>query len=112
MALWQAWANTLQQWQWMGMLLARLAVGVLFMLSGAGKLVSSARRQQMRQTLGAARIPEPTISAILVSLVECVFGALLIVGFLTPGLLPHADRCHAGSAIDHHRARNQGAIRS
>jgi putative oxidoreductase len=83
MALWQAWANALHQWQWMGMLLARLAVGLLFMLSGAGKLFSPARRQQMRQALIAARIPEPKISAIMVSLVECVFGALLVVGFLT-----------------------------
>lgn len=83
MVLWQAWANTLQQWQWIGMLLARLAVGLLFMLSGAGKLFSSARREQMREALIAARIPEPKISALLVSLVECVFGALLVVGFLT-----------------------------
>jgi putative oxidoreductase len=83
MALWQAWANTLQQWQWIGMLLGRVAVGLLFMLSGAGKLFSSARREQMRQALTAGRIPEPKISALLVSLVECVFGALLVVGFLT-----------------------------
>lgn len=112
MALWQVWSNTLQQWQWIGMLLGRVAVGLLFMLSGAGKLFSSARREQMRQALIAARIPEPKVSALLVSLVECVFGALLVVGFLTQICWPHADGCHVGSAIDHHRARNQRAIRS
>lgn len=84
MALWEAWANTLQHWQWIGMLLARLSVGLLFMFSGAGKLLSSARREQMRQTLVAARIPVPEVSAILVSSVECVFGASLVLGFLTP----------------------------
>jgi putative oxidoreductase len=31
----------------------------------------------------AARIPKPKIGAFLVSLVECVSGALLVVGFLT-----------------------------
>jgi uncharacterized membrane protein YphA (DoxX/SURF4 family) len=82
MALWRAWANIFQQWRWIGMLLARLAVGLLFMLSGAGKLFSPARREQIRQALIAARIPEPKISALLVSLVECVFGALLVVGLL------------------------------
>ena len=66
------------------MLLARLSVGLLFMLSGAGKLFSSARREQMRQNLISARIPVPVVSAIFVSSVECVFGSLLVVGFLTP----------------------------
>jgi len=83
MALWQASAERLQQWQWIGMLLARLAVGLLFMLSGGGKLFSPTHREQMRQALIAARIPKPKISAFLVSLVECVCGALLVVGFLT-----------------------------
>jgi putative oxidoreductase len=65
------------------MLLARLAVGLLFALSGGGKLFSPARREQMRESLIAAHIPEPKINAFLVSLVECVFGALLVLGFLT-----------------------------
>ena len=61
MALWQAWAERLQHWQWIGMLLARLAVGLLFMLSGGGKLFSPTRREQMRQALIAARNASPTL---------------------------------------------------
>lgn len=84
MVSWNAWANALRHWQWIGMLLARLSVGLLFMLSGAGKLFSSVRREQMRQTMVSAHISVPEISGIFVSSVECVFGALLVVGFLTP----------------------------
>lgn len=84
MVLWEAWTSTLHQWQWIGMLLARLSVGLLFIFSGAGKLFVRARREHMRQTLVAARIPVPEMSAVLVSSVEFVFGALLVIGFLTP----------------------------
>lgn len=77
-------ANALHERQWMGMLLARLSVGLLFTLSGGGKLFVRARREQMRQTLTAAGIPVPGMSAIFVSSIEFCFGALLVVGFLTP----------------------------
>ncbi len=66
------------------MLLARLSVGLLFALSGGGKLFVPARREQMRATLREAGIPVPEISAVIVSSVEFVFGALLIIGFLAP----------------------------
>lgn len=66
------------------MLLARLSVGLLFSLSGSGKLFVRTRREQIRQTLIAARIPVPGISAVLVSSIEFVFGTFLIIGFLTP----------------------------
>ena len=75
--------NTLQQWQWIGILLARLSVGLLFAISGGGKLFVRARREEMQKTLLAAHIPVPDISALFVSLLEFVFGALLVVGFLT-----------------------------
>ena len=75
--------NTLQQWQWIGMLLARLAVGLLFAISGGSKLFVRARREEMQKTLVAAHIPAPDISALIVSLLEFVFGALLVVGLLT-----------------------------
>ena len=84
MISWETVANALHGRQWIGILLARLSVGLLFTLSGSGKLFVRTRREQMRQTLIAARIPVPGISAVLVSLVEFVFGTLLIVGFLTP----------------------------
>jgi putative oxidoreductase len=73
-----------EQWQWIGMLLARLSVGLLFTLSGAGKLFVRARREEMQQTLVRARIPAPEANAFVVSFVEFVFGASLTIGFLTP----------------------------
>jgi len=74
----------LHEWQWVGILLARLAVGWLFILSGRGKLFVSARRQAMMQTLREAGIPLPRFNAVFVSAVEFVCGALLVAGALTP----------------------------
>ena len=74
----------LREWQWLGALIARLAVGLLFFLSGRGKLFVPQRREQMRESLVAAGIPFASINAIFVSTVEFVFGLLLILGALTP----------------------------
>ena len=64
--------------------MARLAVGLLFFLSGRGKLFVPERREQMRETLMAAGVPFPDFNTIFVSVVELVFRFLLIVGALTP----------------------------
>jgi putative oxidoreductase len=74
----------LSEWQWLGALMARLAVGLLFFLSGRGKLFVAGRREQMRESLVAAGIPFASINAIFVSTLEFVFGLLLILGALTP----------------------------
>jgi len=74
----------LHAWQWLGILMARLAVGLLFFLSGRGKLFVPERREQMRETLVAAHVPFPEINALFVSTVEFVFGLLLILGAVTP----------------------------
>jgi putative oxidoreductase len=74
----------LPRWQWLGALIARLALGLLFFLSGRGKLFVPERREQMRKTLVAAGIPLADINAIFVSTVEFLFGLLLILGALTP----------------------------
>jgi len=76
--------NELQLWEWLGILVARLAVGLLFFLSGRGKLFVKARRDQMRETLLAADIPFPNFTAVFVSTVEFVGGLFLVVGALTP----------------------------
>jgi putative oxidoreductase len=65
-----------REWQWLGALMARLVVGLLFFLSGRGKLFVPERL--------AAGIPFASINAIFVSTVEFVFGLLLILGALTP----------------------------
>jgi putative oxidoreductase len=74
----------LSQWQWIGALFARIGVGLLFFLSGAGKLFVEERRQTMRDTIRQAGIPAPVFTATVISLVEFFFGALLVAGFLTP----------------------------
>jgi putative oxidoreductase len=74
----------LNEWEWVGILLARTAVGVLFVLSGGGKLFRGDRREIMRQTLREAGIPFPRLNAVVVSMVEFVFGFLLVIGALTP----------------------------
>jgi putative oxidoreductase len=74
----------LSGWQWLGALIARLAVGLTFFLSGRGKLFVPERREQMRETLVAAGVPFAGVNAIFVSSVEFVFGFLLILGVLTP----------------------------
>ena len=70
--------------EWIGILVARLAVGLLFFLSGRSKLFVPERREQMRETLVAARVPFPEFNTLLVSAVEFVFGLLLILGAITP----------------------------
>jgi len=74
----------LHSWEWLGILMARIAVGLLFFLSGRGKLFLSERREQMRQTLIEARVPFPEVNTVFVSTVEFVLGLLLILGALTP----------------------------
>ena len=76
--------NELHTWDWLAILLARLAVGLLFFLSGRGKLFVPERREEMRETLVAAHVPFPEFNTLFVSTVEFVFGFLLILGALTP----------------------------
>jgi len=76
--------NELHSWEWLGILVARIAVGLLFFLSGRGKLFVPERREQMRQTLIEAHIAFPDFNALFVSTVEFVCGLLLVLGALTP----------------------------
>lgn len=74
----------LEEGAWVGALLARVVVGTLFFLSGYGKLFRADRRESMRKTLREARIPFADPMATFVSLVEFIFGLLLVLGALTP----------------------------
>jgi putative oxidoreductase len=76
--------SVLQHYEWMGILTARLVVGILFAVSGGGKLFVPSRRDEMLRTLRAAGIPAPKVNAVFVSLVEFVCGILLVLGLLTP----------------------------
>jgi putative oxidoreductase len=61
-----------------------VAVGLLFFLSGRGKLFVPQRREEMRQTLIAAHVPFPEFNAVFASVIEFGCGLLLVVGALTP----------------------------
>jgi putative oxidoreductase len=80
----QIFLSELRSWEWLGILLARLAVGLLFFLSGRSKLFIPQRREQMRQQLIEGHVPFPEFSAVFVSTVEFVCGLLLVLGALTP----------------------------
>jgi putative oxidoreductase len=76
--------SELHAWQWVGILVARIAVGLLFFLSGRGKLLIPERREQMREMLLAARVPFPEFNTVFVSTVEFTFGLFLVLGLATP----------------------------
>jgi len=65
-------------------LIARLSVGVLFALSGWGKLFVRSRREEMVRTLRAAAVPAAEVNAVFVASVEFLFGSLLTIGCFTP----------------------------
>ena len=80
----QVFLSELHSWEWLGILLARVAVGLLFFLSGRSKLFVPQRREQMRQQLIEAHVPFPEFNAVFVSAVEFGCGLLLFLGALTP----------------------------
>ena len=76
--------GSLASWEWLGQLLARASVGLLFFLSGRGKLFVPARRAQMRETIRDAGLPRPELTAPVMSSIEFTCGAMLCLGLLTP----------------------------
>ena len=80
----QIFLSELHSSEWLGILLARVAVGLLFFLSGRSKLFVPQRREQMRQQLTEAHVPFPEFTAVFVSTVEFGCGLLLVLGALTP----------------------------
>ena len=76
--------SELHSLEWIAIVLARIAVGLLFFFSGRAKLFVPERREEMRQTLIKAHVPFPEINAAFVSTVEFVCGCLLVLGAMTP----------------------------
>ncbi len=70
----------LQSW---AILLARVALGVFFAISGGGKLFVAERTEAMYKTLVEAKVPLPRLMTYFVSSVEFIGGCLLIVGLLS-----------------------------
>jgi putative oxidoreductase len=80
----EAFTVALARWEWLGQLLARVSVGLLFFISGRAKLFVEARRESMRKTMRQAGVPFPELTAGVTSGVEFVCGALLVAGLFTP----------------------------
>jgi putative oxidoreductase len=70
----------LDRLRWLAPLLGRLAVGLLFMSTGWGKVHSLDKVTHFFETLG---IPLPAFNAVLVGYSELVCGTLLVLGLLT-----------------------------
>ena len=66
--------------RWLAPLLGRLAVGLLFVSTGWGKVHDIAKVTQFFVTL---RIPMPGLNAVVVSYTELIGGSLLVIGLFT-----------------------------
>ena len=64
-------------------LLARVAIGLFFAISGANKLFVAGGTKPVYETLVHAKVPFPHQMAYFVSGVEFVGGSLLTLGFLS-----------------------------
>jgi putative oxidoreductase len=64
-------------------LLAWIALGVFFAISGGNKLFVASQHKLMYETIVGAGIPFPHVMTYLVSSVEFVCGCLLIIGLLS-----------------------------
>lgn len=70
-------AKGLEKLNWLAPLVARVTLGVLFMSTGYGKVHSLDKVAAFFTELG---IPMPALNAVVVSYVELIGGALLLVG--------------------------------
>jgi putative oxidoreductase len=72
--------HVLHRVEWLAPLMGRLAVGLLFMSTGWGKVHDIPKVTAFFQSLG---IPAPGFHAVLVGYSELICGSLLVLGFLT-----------------------------
>src|SRR5580704_3909287 len=71
---------TIDAFRWMAPLLGRLAVGLLFMSTGWGKVHDIPKVTHFFETLG---IPLPGLNAVVVGFSELICGGLLVLGLFT-----------------------------
>jgi putative oxidoreductase len=72
--------QVLEGLRWLAPLLGRLAVGLLFMSTGWGKVHSIPKVTHFFETLG---IPAPGLNAVVVAYSELFGGSLIVVGLFT-----------------------------
>ncbi len=70
----------LKNWEGVALFITRLCIGTIFVQTGFGKLMHFEQTVAFFSDLG---IPFPMINAAMAASVECIGGALLIVGLLT-----------------------------
>ena len=70
-------------WEQFSILLARVAVGIFFAISGGKKLFVASRTHQMYETLAGAGIPFPHFMTYFASSVEFIGGCLLVIGLFS-----------------------------
>ena len=80
-------------WEQFSILLARVAVGTFFAISGGKKLFVASRTHQMYETLAGAGIPFPHFMTYFASSVEFIGGCLLVIGLFS-------SLCSAALIID------------
>jgi putative oxidoreductase len=78
--LWSLVKERLDRLGWLALLLARLAVGLVFMSTGWGKVHDLEKVTHFFDQLG---IPAPGFNAVLVGYSELVCGTLLVLGLAT-----------------------------
>jgi hypothetical protein len=109
--LWiQTFLTELHAWEWLAIFVTRLVVGLLFLLSGRGKLFVRERREQMRQTLIEAHVPFPEFNTVFVSTVEFVCGALSHPRLIDTYCLRDAWRRNDCGNCDHSDSKYQSNI--
>ncbi|MBV9949782.1 MAG: DoxX family protein [Myxococcales bacterium] len=79
-ALYRRIVDRLRAVDWIALLVGRLAVGLLFLSTGWGKVHDLGKVAQFFEKLG---IPAPAFHATLVGYSELICGALLVLGLLT-----------------------------
>lgn len=72
-----------RQVEWLPILVARVFLGVFFILSGFFKIFDSSQHEKLLRTLKHANIPMPEFNAYFVPIVELVCGALILIGLIT-----------------------------
>ncbi len=72
--------DTLRRLQWLAPLMGRLAVGLVFMSTGWGKVHSLDKVTHFFETL---HIPAPGLNAVVVGYSELICGTLLVLGLAT-----------------------------
>ena len=69
--------------EWLPILIARVFLGIFFILSGFFKVFDAKQHEALLRTLKHSNIPMPEFNAYLVPFLELACGILILIGLLT-----------------------------